>query len=297
MHTAYLITAYHQPGHLARLIRTLSCDWARFFVHIDAKVDIEPFKEAVLPENNVTFLNEESRATCWWGGFGLIQAILNLMRAATCSDTSFHRYALLSGSDYPIKKLSRIHEEFCTDQEYISVDRRLNDLPDGNFFRGFVRYYWYTDWPFLHRLGFSGKLKRSLYRPCPLYQGSTWWSLTERCVEHILSFVDSNPDYVRFHQYTRVPDEVFFHTIVRNSPFAGKIIQDFELAQESWRSTEDNEYARHYIDWHAKVDPLPKKLSLDDLEHLRNTPALFARKFETGISDAVLAAIDSEIIT
>ena len=242
MHTAYLITAYHQPRHLAQLITALNCDWACFFVHIDAKVDIEPFERAVPAGTSVVFLENKLRATCYWGGFGLVQAILNLMHVATDSGTTFHRYALLSGSDYPIKKLSRIYEEFHSEQEFIDIDQRLNDLADSNFYRGFIRYYWFTDYPLFNRLGMSGRFKRPLYQNLSLYQGSTWWSLTDRCVRHILSFVDSHADYVRYHRYTRVPDEVFFHTIVRNSPFAGNVFQDFERAKDAWRRTEKNEY-------------------------------------------------------
>jgi len=72
MRTAYLLTAYHQPRHLAPLIGALSSDWSSFFVHIDAKVDIRPFKQAVPPGKDITFLESSQRATCNWGGFGLI---------------------------------------------------------------------------------------------------------------------------------------------------------------------------------------------------------------------------------
>ena len=46
MNIGYIITAYTDPSHLNRLIRSLNYN-AKFFIHIDRKVDIEPFKRLV----------------------------------------------------------------------------------------------------------------------------------------------------------------------------------------------------------------------------------------------------------
>lgn len=43
MKIAYLISAYKDPQQLARMVQVLHTEDTRFFVHVDANVDIKPF--------------------------------------------------------------------------------------------------------------------------------------------------------------------------------------------------------------------------------------------------------------
>lgn len=65
---AFLISAYTEPESLKRLISALSNMPADFYVHIDKKVDIGPFKEGLSDRKNVFFLPEERRVKIYWGG-------------------------------------------------------------------------------------------------------------------------------------------------------------------------------------------------------------------------------------
>ena len=112
MHTAYLIAAHHQPGHLRRLIRALGTPGAAFFIHIDAKVDASAFHMAVGECPNVVFTSERVRIV--HSGFSQVRATLALLSEAWNFDSGFQRFCLLSGSDFPIKPNSRIRASFAS---------------------------------------------------------------------------------------------------------------------------------------------------------------------------------------
>ena len=49
MKIAYLISAYKDPQQLSRMVQVLHTEDARFFVHVDANVDIKPFINTTTP--------------------------------------------------------------------------------------------------------------------------------------------------------------------------------------------------------------------------------------------------------
>ena len=51
MQKNYLILAHKNPEQLCRMIRTLDDGVSTFFIHVDAKVAIEPFKALSIREN------------------------------------------------------------------------------------------------------------------------------------------------------------------------------------------------------------------------------------------------------
>jgi hypothetical protein len=306
MNIAYLILAHHQPSHLARLIKALSCDGAYFLVHVDLKTDISPFKELVPASKNIIFLENAARVKVYWGGYSMVIATLNLLQAAMAWGVNFTRYCLLSGSDFPIKKNSQIEEVLSTRAEFLRVDRKL-DYKKNDPHSETVKYIHFYDSRFFNprttpskRL-FSTtervlrKIPRKRYQRTPLYHGSVWWALTDRCVRHIFKFLEKNSDYMAFHKYASSPDETFFHSIIKSSPFADYIVHDVEKAMSLTKYFESNEHGCHYIDWNSKGVTLPKVLDVSDTELLMRSAALFARKFEEGRSSALLNQLEEMI--
>ena len=279
MKMAILIMAHHQPAHLAKLVQMLSCDWTRIFIHIDRKVDIAEFIRLAPKHKNIRFLNINQRIRVFWGGFSQVRATLNLLNMALSSGEDFKRFCLLSGSDFPIKLLSHIKASFDTEKEFIRIDRRLGNTGN-NFHCHNARYLHFMDSWFLRKVHVSGVMPRKVYNKIPLYQGAQWWSLTNGCVKYILSFLQNNRDFIYFHKWTLVPDEIFFHSIIKYSPFASNITHDFEQVSSYLEYLSLNEHGCTYIDWNAKDVPLPKILTVDDYDSLGNSPCLFARKFD-----------------
>ncbi len=96
----YLILAHADPKHFERLVNAINYQ-AKFFVHLDAKTDIENFQALSLPDG-LTFIEDRVRVS--WGGISMIDATLKLIEAALNCGESFTHLILLSGADYPIKK-------------------------------------------------------------------------------------------------------------------------------------------------------------------------------------------------
>ena len=72
---AYIISAYKDAPHLARLVAALD-DRADFYVHIDLRVDIQPFKEAL--GGKVIFV---PRHWVSWGGWKQVEYQKELLAA------------------------------------------------------------------------------------------------------------------------------------------------------------------------------------------------------------------------
>ena len=288
MSTAYLIMAHHQPHHLARLVGALDGDDVTFFVHIDAKVDEAPFRKAVGAQNNVVFIH--NRCTVNWGGFSQVETTLTLLQEAWKYGRPFHRFCLLSGSDYPIKSNVHIMREFKTTRQFMRVDRSVG-VSANNMHTDNLRFYWFMDlWgPISRRLG--GRVARRPYDKIELYQGSNWWALRRDCVDYIFDFLSANHDYRTFFKYARCSDEIFFQSIVKQSPFAAEITHDFETASDLDEFFLINEHGCHYIDWNSEGERLPKVLDLADRDKLLNSNALFARKFDEPRSEPLIAEL------
>lgn len=107
---------------------------------------------------------------------------------------------------------------------------------------------------------------------------SQWMSLTIDSVEFILKYLHTNPGVVRFFKLTWAPDEMLFQTILYNSRFRGTM-------------THNN---LRYIDW-SEGKPSPKVLTMNDLEMIVASKALFARKFDMNLHPELLEQLDKRI--
>ena len=170
-----MIMAHDRPDHLATLVSRLDCDWIRVFIHVDAKVAIDPFRDLISKDDRVRFLLGRERVAVNWGGYSTVEATLSLLQAALNSPERFDRFCLLSGADFPIKSLNDLHRGLDSQVEFIRVDRRLDDTEDSKHSR-YVRYAHSRDGPTKDG---SHKGPRKVYDKICLYHGSTWWALTE----------------------------------------------------------------------------------------------------------------------
>ena len=110
------------------------------------------------------------------------------------------------------------------------------------------------------------------------YGGSSYWWLSREAADYVHRFVAEHPGYVRFFKHVDIPDESIFHTILMNSPLRDSVVND-EL--------------RH-LDWTREVKPAI--FGAGDLELLRRSPKLVARKFDRRVDERILDLIDSELL-
>lgn len=286
MRIAHLINAHRNFGQLERLVDRLSHDSAACFIHVDRKV---PAAEAAalaasLSRYGVQFVTARVEVT--WGGYSQVRAILNGLRAVVASGYPADYINLLSGQDYPLQRTDALLRflEGCRGDEFMEC-RELSRYGTGTELYRYQRYHlketivvsstlrrWVERW--VNRL----LPRRSAPLDYTVYAGSSWWSVTTGCAGYILDFLERNPGYARFFATTHSADEMFFQTIVLNSPF-GKRVRNTNL---------------RYLDWseHGKS---PKTLTIEDYQPLLSSGKFFARKFDTDIDAVILEMLDRQL--
>jgi hypothetical protein len=273
---AYIISAYHRLSQVTRLVRRLQTDGASFFVHVDRKTSDGEFRALVDSVRDLPMVHFLERHTCHWGGFGHVRASLKGIDALLSSGTPFDYAILLTGQDYPIKPSHHIARFFET--QHPRSFMAVSSLPSASWTpRGGLGRIEYA------HLRFHGRHARLPFRrtfPEGLlpYGGGAYWSLSRDCIEYLSTFVVERPDVVRFFRHVDIPDEIFFHTILMSSPLRDTIVDD----------------NLRYIDWTR--GRRPAILETRDLDALRASRKLYARKFDVEQDANVLDLIDRELL-
>jgi hypothetical protein len=284
MRFAFLLLAHHRPLHLLRLSRALleSAD-DRCFIHVDAKTDITPFREPFAAEPQTTLI--EPRRAIHWGGFGLVEATMDLIRSALAAGR-FKRLALLSVGCYPARSIAALRER-CAGREEFCDARPV--APGSGFEARYERYHLMDHEFFSPRSRTPPQMRAALEhyvaefldhigaRPepprLPVYSGSTWWVLSARAARHVVEEFDHNPYWRERFRYTRVPEEVVIPSILGNSRFRRRLAGHL-----------------HYIDW--SVSPGPKMLDASDFKAIVDSGCYFARKLDVEHSGALFDLLD-----
>lgn len=305
---AFLILAHDQPDHLEKLIKSLALP-ADFYVHVDAKSDLRGFRH-IADADNVVLLEDRLRVT--WGGFSIVHATLALMRACMQSEHRYAKISLLSGACYPVKPPNAIYEQLARDPDFNFITYANIALCD-RFFQNRVTKRWNMDFelPWIDQGGSPSfptkavkKALRILQPANPLnarpgflkngvFLGSQWWSLSYDCVKFILETVGANREISDYFRHAYAPDEIFFHSIVANSPFAHLTLGERDVSGHRIARPQDLHAviaalaSLHYIDpnW-------AKTFDIGDLGSLISSDALFTRKLRSPVSDELRDALD-----
>lgn len=269
---AYLILAHKNPGQLRDLVNTLQDGDNYFFIHIDKKVQIEPFlNQSYFQPGKIFFCRNRVNAN--WGGFSLVQATMNLIRSVPDNNITPDYVHLISGSDFPIKKNTDIKRFFISNNGQNFLEHFTFPVSHGGW-GGMdrIRFRYNVDTLGQKKAILFAEEQRKLnvnipfpegYKP---YGGSQWWSLTGKCIDFIIKANSKRNILYEFSKSTYIPDEMFFQTLLMNSPF---------------HSTVTNDNLR-YIDWVSGPER-PRILRSDDLTRLKSSKKLFARKFDDEI--------------
>lgn len=122
---------------------------------------------------------------------------------------------------------------------------------------------------------------QSLFQPdSATAKGSQWIAITHRLRDYFFDYLQTNPDYLQAFKYSHGADEIFFQTLLCNSPFADR----------------NADYSLVYTDWSCP-GAHPKTFTTDDLyplsefdsQNRRENPqsaTLFARKFDDALDIA-----------
>lgn len=307
MEINYIILAHRFPKQIKRLINKLATPECSFYIHIDKNALIDSFLNELGDIPNVNFVAERSEGM--WGDLGIVIATLNALKQILIDKHSGY-CVLLSGQDYPIKSNNYIKWYLISNSgnEFIdvfplprkdwSIDRmtkykfnlsskkedfvQISSVLESNFFTKKTVKKIYR----LIKLGqFDFILKIIKKRKYPNYiqpyGGSQWWALSMPTIEKIIGFLEDHPDYIRYHRYSLLPDEMFFQSIIM---YLIKNKNDIKIMP-----------FLSYANWERKDCDLPVTFTSADFEELSSQPdfKLFARKFDVNIDEGILDKIDA----
>lgn len=287
---AILITAYKNYSHLKDLINFFDNHFS-IYIHIDKKSNITKDQINELKNHsNVYSVSQQYKIN--WGGINHLKSILELMQQALelKENKCFH---LITGHDYPIKTLKELinFEEIGYNQIHMEHHPLpYTPWPEG----GLDRLSRYNMYDLIDgRSGFNEKLvkgfskiqkklglKRKFYKNFPkLYGGSTYWSMGREAIEYIFKYMNENPKYLNRFKYSFCSEEIYFQTILLNSPLKELVVNN----------------NKRFIIWENRNGNFPANLDNSDLPLIQASDALFARKFEYPISENILREIKKNI--
>ncbi len=283
MKLAYIILSHHLPNQVARLIGALKDRGDRFFLHIDKRAEPEVHQTLHQRFDHDASVHFVTPHACYWGSFGIVEATLQAIRQLLAADRHFDRVLLLSGQDYPIKPrryikafLERQDEQQFIESFPLSSPNKWSEHTGP--FKDLNRIlHWHINFRsrFLHI-----PIRRSLPGRLRPYGGSQWWCLSRPCIEYLHHFIQDNPRVLEYFKHAFIPDELFFQTLVSNSPFADQVTGS----------------SLTYEDWEAPAPPYPAILDGSYLSVLAASHKLFARKFDETKNADILERIDQLLL-
>lgn len=212
-----------------------------------------------------------------------------MLEFALDSGKNYDFFVLLSGQDYPIKKMRECIDflsEHCNEpfMDFVpldSTDYKNFEARNSVFFPRFLIGRGKAI-ALLRKVYIDLCTAMKLYRK-PLFDqfffGSSWWAMPGLYAEEIVQYCKDNPGINEFFRHSLCPDECMFQTIAKtlfpNSNFNHKLT---------------------YTDW-SENQSGPKTLQITDIDSLlkQNDNYFFARKFDAANSMDVLDYIDEAI--
>lgn len=284
---AIMIIAHDQFDLLEKLITALDDERNDIFVHIDAKVkdfDFRRFKS--IPKRSEIHFTKRVNVT--WGDFSQVRAEMLLIDAAVKNETENRRYSyyhLISGCDLPVKSNDEIHSYFEKNNGKEFIHFSSNKVSDSSV--GRIRYYHFFRGKrtFIRKLvSFSilkiemllgvNRLKKNNIK---VQKGCNWFSITGDFARYIAENMDK---WEHMFRYSYCADEVFVQTIFMNSPFQDNLFMP---------NCNDNHLAcARLIDWKRGNPYVFRK---EDMDLIKSSPAIFARKFSMKIDSDIVDMI------
>jgi hypothetical protein len=287
MKQGILVTAFKEPTWLERTIRLLGPGFS-FFVHVDGKSKPEVAEGFAALSRRYANVRVYSRYRVNWGGNNHLKAILLLVEEALKEGMGYCH--LITGQDYPLKDVDSLLAEGVKRVNYLNyVKLPRADWKDGGYDR--LVYYNFFDlfngrtrWGrrMIHYLVAIQRMvsfRRRIPRDIEYYGGMTYWSLSSECLSYALRYAAEHPKFMRAFDHSFCAEELFFQTVLLNSPYRDSIVND----------------DRRFIVWEFRDGNNPATLDERDYEAVMRSPAVFMRKIAYPESSGLVDAVDREV--
>ena len=285
---AYLILAHKNFAQLRKLVELLDDSRNDIFIHVDRKARFNPDEwKDVCKYSSLSFI--EPRIHVNWGGVSIMRVELALLKAATAAG-HYDYYHLLSGMDLPIKDQDTIHAFFDAHegtefmdfweigQESIERVQLYSVFPEGE--HNFITHAINKIFKKLQKaVGYR------INRNIKFGYASQWFSITDALARYTVAEEEWLEKVFR---HTCICDEIFFATLVSNSPFIGRIyVPDNPDIKANMR----------FIDWSRGGSIRhPWTFRTGDWDLLMSVPYFWARKFDETVDSAIIDKIYREFL-
>ena len=278
---AILISAYKNFQYLENLIEKISKNFD-VYVHVD-----KSSKE--IKHEQIVYLENKYHCKCWakysccWGGYNVLLAYIDLLKES--HKKKYRYYHIISGEDIPVKSASEIYDFFKNNNQiYMSIhDASKRVLKE--------RYkYWYflknrdlriQPWKLLNHISIyiqkSLKIERKrIGSETHIYKGYVYCSLPEDAVKYVIDYIEKNSDFMKDISQCFIMEELFFQTILGNSPLKDRI---------------SGECLRYSV-WEYKHGSIPGYLDESDIHSIEIGNYIFARKVNYIYSEKLIQEMD-----
>lgn len=279
MKHAYLITANGNFQVLNSCLKILDSDSNDIYITFDKKTfsNYDDVRELM-------YLPIFAEVKCIdfkvvnWGGYSQVAAVMSMMESAIASGVKYSYLHFLQGSDLPIKSNDDIQSFFVKNAgyEFVNVDSK-----DSAWAENCCRYRYYLSHNRFYRKNrllkglniYMAKFQKILgilqNTDIQLYYGSALFSITDEFAQYLLS---RREEIRKRFRWTLAPDEKFIQTMIMNSPFAERLLQN------GGHSTSN----AMLIDWNRdRGKNSPHVWQKEEFDYIisRNDDNCYARKF------------------
>ncbi|MDO7884400.1 beta-1,6-N-acetylglucosaminyltransferase [Hymenobacter cheonanensis] len=324
MHLNYIVLAHKSPGQLARMIQRLDCPEARFYINIDAPVEIAPFQAALAHNPRCSFFTGSQRLNTMWGHVNAVKAAL-VGIAQILADQRTGYTILMSGQDYPLKNNTYIQQFYESNYgtnfiECFPLPVTKQTAP--SIHGGLARESWiHPEYGFnggMNRLNhytffLSTKREDNVSIP-PIFSRDF---LTMRHMRYALGLLRRQPAMFRKllskrkfpndliphggSQWWALPHEtvVFLNTYVKGNPYF-LTFNDFTLLSDEifFQTVVANNFTKiaspvTYVNFTRPIGPWPATFVASDITELVMSPCLYARKFDQDQDSKIMDELDA----
>lgn len=280
MKQAILIGAYKHHNQLLKLVSLFPAEHFNIYIHLNkiGEIDYNNFKKSIA---HLSHVHVYSQYKIKWGGRNHLLALLYLSKQALHSPDNIY-FHYITGQDLPVKSVSYFINELNLTKDYLqTVPYPVSYIPSGT--KDWFEYYQFYDLldakkylkylklikNFQNKIGykrsFDGFFEKKFY-------GSTYWSLTRSTLDYVINYTKSNPQFLRRLRFTFAAEEIYVTSVIMNSPYASNVVND-NLRFMKWER--------------AGRGGSPSVLDISDFDAVNSSNKLFARKFESPISDSL----------